>query len=318
MSRAAVRRVETVTVRFDRALISITLDLEMARHYPRRGMLEWDYQKGNLDAATKQYSLRVAERAAGRGAVIHYFLVGRCLEQRNVDWLKTIHSLGHPIGNHTYDHVYLLAQTTSELQYRFRRCPWLVEGRSPLEVIEENIRWTNRAFEHRLGFPPCGFRAPGGYANGLRNNPELQHLLQYCGFDWVSTLYPRHATTKPGVAPTESVYADVLKAQFKAQPFVYPSGLIELPMCPASDVAAFRGQRWKRSWFLALLERVVQQAIEQKLAFVFLGHPAVLLVEDPRFEIVDHLCRWVEAARDQAQLVTLGQLANAVREAMRR
>jgi hypothetical protein len=38
----------------DKALICITLDLEMSRHYPRRGMLEWDYQKGNLDEATKK------------------------------------------------------------------------------------------------------------------------------------------------------------------------------------------------------------------------------------------------------------------------
>ena len=47
----------------DKALIAITLDLEMSRHYPKRGMMEWDYEKGNLDADTKRYAVE-----AGRGA----------------------------------------------------------------------------------------------------------------------------------------------------------------------------------------------------------------------------------------------------------
>ena len=36
-----------------KALIAITLDLEMSAEYPRRGITEWNYQKGNLDDATK-------------------------------------------------------------------------------------------------------------------------------------------------------------------------------------------------------------------------------------------------------------------------
>ncbi|MFN0055855.1 MAG: polysaccharide deacetylase family protein [Planctomycetales bacterium] len=41
--------------------------------------------------------------------MIHFFCVGRVLEQPNVDWLKEIAAAGHPIGNHTYDHVAVLA-----------------------------------------------------------------------------------------------------------------------------------------------------------------------------------------------------------------
>jgi hypothetical protein len=33
--------------------IAITMDLEMSRDYPQRGMREWDFQKGNLDEETK-------------------------------------------------------------------------------------------------------------------------------------------------------------------------------------------------------------------------------------------------------------------------
>ena len=67
-----------------KASIALTLDLEMSRHYPRRGIFEWDFQKGNLDEATKQYALKAARIAHDRGAVIHFFCVGRVLEQPDV------------------------------------------------------------------------------------------------------------------------------------------------------------------------------------------------------------------------------------------
>src|SRR5262245_19125912 len=89
----------------DKALIAITLDLEMSAQYPRRDMLEWNYQKGNLDDATKDYAVEAARVAQEHGGMIHFFCVGRVLEQPSVDWLKEIAAAGHPIGNHTYDHV---------------------------------------------------------------------------------------------------------------------------------------------------------------------------------------------------------------------
>src|SRR6478735_6770380 len=71
-----------------KALIAITLDLEMSAEYPRRGMTEWNYHKGELDADTKQYAVEAAKRVKDRGGVIHFFAVGRTLEQADVDWLK--------------------------------------------------------------------------------------------------------------------------------------------------------------------------------------------------------------------------------------
>ena len=35
-----------------------------------------------------------------------------------------------------------------------------------------------------------------------------------------------------------------VSAQAQAQPFVYPSGLVEVPMSPVSDVTAMRSGRW--------------------------------------------------------------------------
>src|SRR5687768_7198292 len=111
------------------AQIAITLDLEMSREYPRRGMTEWDYEKGNLDEPTKQYAERAAEIVHQHGGRLHFFCVGRVLEQPDIEWLKRIAAAGHPVGNHTYDHVNVKAQRPEETQFRFRRAPWLVEGR---------------------------------------------------------------------------------------------------------------------------------------------------------------------------------------------
>src|SRR5437867_13244278 len=86
-----------------KAQIAITLDLEMARNFPRWEDTHWDYEKGNLNQAAKDYAVAACQRVKKRGGVIHTFCVGRVLEQENVDWLKAIAAEGHPIGNHTYD-----------------------------------------------------------------------------------------------------------------------------------------------------------------------------------------------------------------------
>ena len=47
----------------DKALIAITLDLEMSRNFPTWDQTHWDYEKGNLDADTKRYAVEAAQRA---------------------------------------------------------------------------------------------------------------------------------------------------------------------------------------------------------------------------------------------------------------
>ena len=81
----------------------------MSAEYPTRGMTEWNYRKGDLDADTKKYATAAAKVAKDRGGKIHFFAVGQTLEQEDVGWLKDLAAAGHPVGNHTYDHVYLLA-----------------------------------------------------------------------------------------------------------------------------------------------------------------------------------------------------------------
>src|SRR4051794_28965020 len=85
-----------------KALVAVTLDLEMSAEYPRRGMTEWNFRKGDLDEATKRYAVRAAELVKDCGGRVHFFAVGQTLEQADVGWLTDLAAAGHPIGNHTY------------------------------------------------------------------------------------------------------------------------------------------------------------------------------------------------------------------------
>lgn len=295
-----------------KAQIAITLDLEMSREYPRRGMLEWDYEKGNLDEATKRYAVGAARAAKESGGLIHFFCVGRVLEQVDAEWLKEISALGHPIGNHTYDHVYVLAKTPDEVQFRFRRAPWLVADKSVDQILRENIRMTNEALRQRCGIEANGFRTPGGFATGLHGREDVQRMLLDLGFRWCSSLYPSHSAGPPKQQPTAEVYAGIVKAQAAAQPFVYPSGLIEIPMSPISDVNAFRTNYWKLDWFLQALRLAVEWAIEERAVFDFLAHPSCLVVEDPEFRAIRLICDLVKQAGDRAEIVGLDKIAARV------
>ena len=296
----------------DKAFIAITLDLEMSRNFPTWETTHWDYDKGNLDADTKAYSVEAARRVKDKGGVIHFFCVGRVLEQENVDWLKGLVADGHKVGNHTYDHVYVLATKPDEIQFRFTRAPWLMRGRPPAVTIADNVRMTNEALKTRIGIDAAGFRTPGGFATGLAGREDVQKMLLDLGFKWVSSKYPAHANSKPGERPTAAIFDDILRAQVEAQPFIYPSGLVEIPMNPISDIGAFRGGRWPLEDFLKAVRLGVEWAIDHKAVFDFLAHPSCLVAADPRFQAVELICDLVRAAGNRAQFVELEQIAKSV------
>jgi len=293
----------------NKALIAITLDLEMARNFPRWEDTRWDYEKGNLNEETKRYAVEAARRVKAAGGVIHFFLVGRVLEQESVAWLEEIIRTGHSIGNHTYDHVNVLANAPEEIQFRFRRAPWLIAGKTPAEVIRENIRLTSTALKERIGVSAAGFRTPGGFAEGLGGRADVQQMLLDLGFTWVSSKYPIHPNSEPGTEPAEAVFEGIVRAQQAAQPFVYPSGLIEIPMSPISDVGAFRNGRWKLEHFLKAIRLSVERVIKQRTVFDFLAHPAVLYPVDPEFKSLDLICDLVKKAGDRAAMVNLETIA---------
>ena len=293
-----------------KALVAITLDLEMSRNFPKWEDTRWDYEKGNLDAETKRYTLEACQRIKAAGGVAHLFVVGRALEQANVGWLEEIARAGHKVGNHTYDHVNVLATTGADIQHRFRRAPWLIEGREPRDVIRENVALTSAAIKTRIGVEPAGFRTPGGFPDGLRDRPDVRRMLRELGFSWVSSKYPAHPNTDPGREPTTDVYDGIVAAQSDAQPFAYDrDGLIEIPMSPVSDIGAFRNGRWKLEWFLKAVRLGVDWAIEHRAVYDFLGHPSCLYVTDPEFRTIDLICQLVRQHADHAALADLDQLA---------
>ncbi|MFM8405686.1 MAG: polysaccharide deacetylase family protein, partial [Pirellulaceae bacterium] len=293
--------------------IAITLDLEMARNFPTWESTHWDYEKGNLDPPTKSYAREAARRVRQRGGVIHFFAVGQLFEQEDLGWLKEIVEEGHPVGNHTYDHVNVLAGRREDLQYRFQRAPWLLEDRPVLELIRENILRTTRAMEYRLGVQPSGFRTPGGFSEGLKAHPAVRAMLMDLGYSWVSSLYPAHPNTQPLQQPDDPLLDQIAESQKDAQPFVYPDGLIEIPMSPISDIGAFRNGRWNLDSFLRSIEKSVRWSIENGTIFDFLAHPSCLGVVDPEFQAIDLICRLVKESEGQAELANLATIATDVR-----
>ena len=110
-------------------------------------------------------------------------------------------------------------------------------------------------------------------------------------------------------ADVVGVSRDTVAAQAKSQPFVYPSGLVEVPMSPISDVGAFRNGRWKLASFTEAIRRGVQWAIDNGAAYDFLSHPSCLYVTDPEFRTIDMICDMVKKAGDRAEIVGLDALA---------
>ncbi|HEY7330723.1 MAG TPA: polysaccharide deacetylase family protein [Gemmataceae bacterium] len=308
----AAQEKEPAKKRRRKALVAVTLDLEMSRNFPTWETTHWDYEKGNLNAETKRYTLEAARRVKTHGGRLHCFAVGQVFEQASVDWLKEIVQGGHPVGNHTYDHVNVRATRPGDIQYRFNRAPWLIEGEQPQAVIRENIRLCSAALKTRIGIEPAGFRTPGGFADGLADRVDVRKMLKDQGFSWVSSKYPAHPMSKAGQEPDTNVLDGIVQAQRQAQPFVYPEGLIEIPMSPISDIAAFRTGRWKLDWFLKALQLALKWVLDNGAVFDFLAHPSCLYVMDPEFKAIETICTMTRKAGDRAALVDLRDIANSL------
>jgi hypothetical protein len=143
-------------------------------------------------------------------------------------------------------------------------------------------------------------------------------MLLDLDYSWVSSKYPAHPNTKPGEKPDTKVFDGIVRAQKEAQPFVYPDGLIELPMNPISDIGAFRVGRWKLAWFLEALRLVLEWVLNNGAVFDFLAHPSCLYVMDPDFKAIELICEMTRRAGDRAALVDLRDIAERVRASGKR
>jgi len=148
--------------------------------------------------------------------------------------------------------------------------------------------------ETRLGKEPVGFlHAQRQHFRSRRPAP----MSRRCCSIWASGGLGSRA---PGasVAPENPTAADfqrVVDRQTDAQPYVYPTGLVEVPMSPLGDVASFRRekQKWTIGNFLAMIEKCVRWAIQNRAVFDLLTHPSIMYVEDPKFQSYELICDMV-------------------------
>ena len=82
----------------------------MSRNFPDHEEMHWDFEKGNFNDETKEYTVEACRRvkAKGRSSAL---LRGRpgSSSRKALTGSKRIVEAGHPVGNHTYDHVNVLA-----------------------------------------------------------------------------------------------------------------------------------------------------------------------------------------------------------------
>ena len=112
--------------------------------------------------------------------------------------------------------------------------------------------------------------------------------------------------------------ADIVAQQQASQPFVSPSGLVEIPMSPVSDVTAFRAPQWKLDQFLEAIRAAVSWTIDRRAVFDFLAHPSCLYVTDPEFRTIDLICDLVQKSPAKAEFANLDRIARRVAESTKK
>ena len=168
--------------------LSLTFDIEMCTNFPYWTSV-WDHRKGAIDEDSKLYMGKMLDVADSFGVKFQFFLVGRALEDPDIDYLKRMTAEGHAVDNHTYNHVSVKAQDIPQLQPVYANAPWRAAGLNALECIEREVRQTSTAITEQLGVAPTGFRTPGGFNNGLDDVPAVQEVLSDAGMQYASARY---------------------------------------------------------------------------------------------------------------------------------
>jgi peptidoglycan/xylan/chitin deacetylase (PgdA/CDA1 family) len=273
--------------------MSLTYDVEMCTNFPYWTAV-WDHRKGAIDADSKTYVGKLNDVAKKYGVKFQYFVLGSVLEDPDLDYLKRVVDDGNPIGNHTYHHLNVKAQTIDQLQVTYRMNPWWAGDRTPFQCIRDEIHSTTLAMHQCLGVEPAGFRTPGGFETGLHDVPAVQTLLRDEGFTYASSHY-EFKIEKQRNPPSPALDAAARASVDTLQPYRYPSGLPEMPMMGLSDIWAFRVLDLDRREFLRHLLATIDHAHEHRQVLSLLFHPAVLAARDPFCEITETLvCHAIE------------------------
>ena len=163
---------------------------------------------GHTPAFLHEYMLRLCDTADQYGVKLHFMQIANGLEDsRVVGYLREILDRGHIVDSHTHTHMLL---TTDDV-----------------DALDRDLALANQLFEERLGWKPTILRGPGGYSDGLDGLVPNQEVILKNGFQWVSGRYcfPLYARGRQ--------YA--VEASMREAPYVYTTGLIEIPVQGFTD-----------------------------------------------------------------------------------
>ncbi len=293
--------------------LSLTFDIEMCTNFPYWSCV-WDHCKGSVDEETRRYVMKLADIAAEHHVPFQWFVLGSSLEEGDLAYLRRLVRDGHALGNHTYRHVCIWAESWEGLQVTYRNNPSLAAGfATPLDAIRHELRTTNAVMQRQFGVTPRGFRSPGGFESGLHNSRSLQELFREEQFAYVSTQYQNHLPVSADSGPLlpkparNKLTDGVRWSVTHSQPCRYANGLLEIPMMGISDVHAFRNLDLEREEWIRALESGLDLACEQGLVFSVVTHPAVMACRDPHAETVRRLL--TRARQNRAWVATNDQIA---------
>lgn len=258
-----------------------------------RFSLPYDYRSWSaLDADSKQYVLKMHEVARSYNVHPYFLLVGSSLEDPDIDYLKELVAAGHEVGNHTYTHSNVKAKTIASLQAVYASAPWLAHGRTPLQVIQDEVRATNAAIRERLGVTVTDFGTPGAFSTGLNDVPEVQSLLKEEGFTHITSHYLHPAPRGAKRPPLAQVEAALRKNIDKLQPYRYPNGLLEIAPMALTDIAAFRVLDLDHWEYVRLLKTAIDHAHASHYTLSLAFHPPALAARDPHCDVLDTVIRY--------------------------
>ena len=271
--------------------LSLTFDVEMCSNFPYWTSV-WDHRKGAIDADSKLYMGKMLDVAAAYGVKLQFFLVGRALEDPDIDYLKRMTAEGHAVDNHTYNHVNVKAREIAQLQPVYANAPWRAAGLDALECIRREVRQTSTAIAEKLGAAPTGFRTPGGFNNGLDDVPAVQEVLSEEGMTYASARYYFPVDPNKKRPPAETLNQAMAASIDALQPSRYPNGLPELPLAGITDIWAFRVLDLDRWEFIDVLKHGIDHAHANRQALSLCFHPPVLAVRDPHCDMLDGILRY--------------------------
>ncbi|MSS73840.1 MAG: hypothetical protein EXS64_20490 [Candidatus Latescibacteria bacterium] len=286
--------------------IALSYDLEMCAGYQPDLI-----NHGRILPEVQEYTLDLCRVAEEYGVRLHFFYVSNGFEQ-TFNCLKEILDRGHVVDNHTYSHLPLVTEDVGKL--------------------DEELALTNRLFEERLGWKSTVLRGPGGYQNGLDGKLENQQVILKNGFKWVSCRVD-------GTGWEDRDH--VLRAPERDAPYVYPTGLVEIPFQGFTDRAFFDMFRvdadkyhawrkrdggkpvardWKAPWpapnaledWMAYHRQAIDHACERGLLWVPVWHPTSHYLHDRDNVVLRHFLEychtrpekvWVCTVRDAAAML---------------